>query len=373
MEAKVRAFHALPRTEKLPDAAAAVPNHWAFGVCKVHIHHDTHPRDDILLAVHVESAYLNHSGPPAALLSFATAREKAEAALPYLLDAFTDPRLACSQLGPLAPWTWSTPDPAMAAAMGEVLKSHGVTAALCQVGPDFVEPGDATKCHGCGLSHECFFPPDPLKRCARCGEAWYHSRQCQAKHWKYHKPTCRPPVADAAAAALDARDYYRKKAPTDPAACALMSSLRLPDGHPNGGETSLPLHRLILTGQDTPDNMRLLFGPQYERTLQDDHETARTEFLLDPPPGSPWHALTASMHDPSLARSLRPATDAEKQKVEEVREMQALIRKRVGPGKSPTSVDMEAIRKEFKSNWSDKLPIYTLAKNTMDQGFPHGG
>lgn len=119
--------------------------------------------------------------------------------------------------------------------------------------------------------------------------------------------------------------------------------------------------------------MRLLFGPQYERTLKEDHETARIECLLDPPPGSPWHVLNASMHDPSLVRSLRAATEAEKQKVEEVREMQALIRGRVGAGKSPSSADMHAILQTFGPNWPAKLPTYTLAANTMDQGVPAGG
>jgi hypothetical protein len=45
--------------------------------------------------------------------------------------------------------------------------------------------------------------------------------------------------------------------------------------------SSLPLRRLILTGQDTPEKMWLLFGPQYERTLKEDHENARIECLLD--------------------------------------------------------------------------------------------
>ncbi|KAH6845738.1 hypothetical protein B0I37DRAFT_447581 [Chaetomium sp. MPI-CAGE-AT-0009] len=283
----------------------------------------------------------------------------------------------------------------MAQAIEDGLKKHGVEPALCKVGvctaeergilekaraayikkltgllkdvkPGAVGPGDSTKCHGCGVTREYFF--QPLKKCSRCGQAFYHSRECQKNHWKNHKPTC---CAPGATPGLDAPDYYEMKAPTDPAARALMSSLRL-EGHPNRGGTALPLHRLILTGQDTPENMRLLFGPQYEKTLKKDHEEARIECLLDPPPGSPWHVLNY-MNNPSLVRSLRPATEAEKQKVEEVREIQGLVRQKIGAGKSPSTADMQTILMTFGPNWSTKLPIYTLATNTIDQGVPAGG
>ncbi len=38
------------------------------------------------------------------------------------------------------------------------------------------------------------------------------------------------------------------------------------------------------------------------------------------------------MEDSSIVRSPRPATEAERQKVEEVREVQALLRQRIGVG-----------------------------------------
>jgi hypothetical protein len=94
---------------------------------------------------------------------------------------------------------------------------------------DPVGPGDNTKCHGCRMSRECFF--QPLKKCARCGAAFYHSRECQKTHWKQHKAVCHAPGATPS---LDAHDYYNTKAPTDPEAQALMSSLHL-EGHPNRG------------------------------------------------------------------------------------------------------------------------------------------
>lgn len=121
--------------------------------------------------------------------------------------------------------------------------------------------------------------------------------------------------------------------------------------------------------------MRLLFGPQWESHIKKDHESARIECLLDPPPGSPSHAMNAWMDDTSgsLIRSPRPATEAEQRRVDEVREMQALIQRRVGVGKSPSSGDMRAILTTFGADWPTRLATYTLAANTMDQGVPSGG
>ncbi|KAK0659434.1 hypothetical protein QBC41DRAFT_287127 [Cercophora samala] len=389
MDAKVRSFNNLPRSKKTP--SGLVPNHWVFGVCHV----DIQPRGDILLAVNPQSQYINQAGP-GQILSLPTTSEKAEAIIPYLLDAFASPAPGDPSAPTFAPWTWSTLDPDMAEAIGNSLKKHGVTPALCKVGVctaeerevletaraslfgrltealekidrDPVDLGDSSKCHGCGMNHQCFF--QPLKRCARCGQASYHSRECQKKHWKHHKSVCRAP---GAAPSIDAHDYYNTKAPADPQARALMTSLRL-EGHPNSRGTALPLYRLVLTGQDTPENMRLLFGPQYESTLKSDHENTRVECLLDPPPGSPSHVMNSYMNDPSVVRSLRPATEAEQQKVDEVRKIQNLVRQRVGAGKSPSSADMQAILKNFGPKWPAMLPVYTLATNTMDQGVPVGG
>ena len=95
-----------------------------------------------------------------------------------------------------------------------------------------VGQGDGTRCHGCVMSPQCFF--QPLMRCARCNNAHYHSRGCQRKHWKHHKPTCFPP---GSAPSLDASTYYETKAPTDPEARALMCSLNL-ESHPARGGTT---------------------------------------------------------------------------------------------------------------------------------------
>ena len=37
----------------------------------------------------------------------------------------------------------------------------------------------------------CEEPQGELKRCSKCRQVWYCSRQCQEKHWKFHIFDCR--------------------------------------------------------------------------------------------------------------------------------------------------------------------------------------
>lgn len=257
MEAKVRSFNNLPRPEMLP--SGRFPSHWVFGVC----HIDMNPSGDIVLALNPHSDYICQAGP-AQILSLPTTREKAEATIPYLLAAF-NPAPLDSSAPTCAPWTWSTLEPDMARAIEDGLRKHGVKPALCKVGvctaeerdaleaararfvgkmEELVEradrgaayPGDTTMCHGCVKTRECFF--QPLKKCGRCGQAAYHSRECQKQHWPRHKRVCCAP--GSAPSSLDAFGYYNSKARTDPEARALMSSLRLGGPQDRGGTACAP-------------------------------------------------------------------------------------------------------------------------------------
>ena len=247
MDERVGLFNTLPRSEATP---SGLPNHWIFGVCHV----DMHPAGDLLLAVHPQSHFLLQGGP-AQILALATGREKAEAIIPCLLDAFTK-RLE-QDPPPFAPASWSTLDPEIAGALEAGLRNHGVRPELCHVGicsdeereiletarasmfdklmsmvafqPTPVQQGDSERCHGCGLGRQSFF--QPLKTCSGCKNAFYHSRDCQKKHWKRHKPTC---VSRTSAATVDSFAYYNTIAPTDQAALALMKELKL-DSHPSRG------------------------------------------------------------------------------------------------------------------------------------------
>lgn len=238
-----------------------------------------------MVAVHPGSEFLLHGGP-GQILSSSNVSEKAQALLPFLLDAFI--RGSQSPFGsqptdppPFAPWTWATEDPELAKALEECLSHHGVVNELCRVGicsddeksilekawpgvywsirnidlmanlmgraPQLARYhpalGDSTTCHGCGMSGESF--SEPLKKCSACGQAWYHSQDCQRKHWKEHKPTClaqrpqntnadRNPGAgtsasspSAAGSKLHAHKYYNTTARSSPEAQALMNTVYL--------------------------------------------------------------------------------------------------------------------------------------------------
>lgn len=241
MDGKVRYFNNLPRPRETP---TGLPNHWVFGVCHV----DLDPPGDVVMAVHAKSEYLKSCGSPQ--LSSASSTDKAKAIVSCLLSAFSSSRPPDPEL---APWTWSTLDQEMAQAIQDSLRDSGVRSELCQVGVcsaaeretlesvrarcfdkvmdtlPSVSQGDSTKCHSCGKSRESFFKP--LQMCVRCNNAWYHSMDCQNKHWNHHRPTChlKTNVPD-----LDGFAYYRSIAGTNADARALMNSLKL-EPHPGHG------------------------------------------------------------------------------------------------------------------------------------------
>ncbi|KAM7185894.1 hypothetical protein V8F20_011598 [Naviculisporaceae sp. PSN 640] len=387
---QVRLFNQLDRSEMTP--CGQYRNHWVFGIC-----HVASQLGDIIFVTNPQGAYMNISGK-CRILELPTAQEKAEAVIPHLLDIFLKWQELRPSVPAFAPWSWSTLEPDMAQALESSLKKLRVMPELCKVGvcteeergelekdrdefyktmasvlnydeEELPSPGDSTKCHGCGLSYKCFFRP--LIKCSGCGEAFYHSVECQTKHRKKHKPWC--DSATTTSAMVDARAYYQLQAQEDPEARDLMNSLRL-QSQPKRAKLALPMHRLVLTGQDTPENLRLLFGPaSTSDQIKEFHERVRLEFLMEPPPGSPCHVLHAQYGDASLVQDLPPlATEVEKQMMDEVREMQIAIRQKVGPGNTPSSTDMQAILTSLGPDWKAKLQTYWIALNTMDQGVPHG-
>jgi hypothetical protein len=130
----------------------------------------------------------------------------------------------------------------------------------------------------------------------------------------------------------------------------------------------MPIRRLIVTGKDTPQNMTLLLGPNWKNTILKTYEEARLEVLINPPPGSPSYVINF-FHDKTTPWfSPRPATAAENERLQNVLEMQNLIRQCLGPRKEPTSHDMMTILSRFGSKWDRALSDYQLAISTMDQG-----
>lgn len=58
----------------------------------------------------------------------------------------------------------------------------------------------------------------------------------------------------------------------------------------NGDKSRYPIRRLIVTGEDTPENLAVLLGPLWEPHEGGTIKKARIEVLICPPPGSPLSA-----------------------------------------------------------------------------------
>lgn len=269
MDDIVRSFNRLIRQRTTP---GGLPNHWVFGVRQVPLQ----PPGDVVVAVHPLSNFILLSGL-GQILSSSNVSDKAQALLPLLLDAFVRgaPGRQPTDFPPFAPWTWAAEDPELAKPLEKCLSQHGFVNELCWIrtcsdddknilqdvwsrgyqtmttligrgipsthSQPTVTPGDTTRCHGCGMSGERF--PEPLKKCSACGQAWYHSQDCQRKHWKKHKPSClanRPTNTNtntksdssasstsAAGSKVDVFKYYNTTARSSPEAQAVMNTLYL--------------------------------------------------------------------------------------------------------------------------------------------------
>lgn len=272
MDDTVRSFNRLPRPRTTP---SGLPNHWIFGVRPMPLQTSS----DLVVVVHPLSNFFLNGGRGHSISS-SNIPDKAQALLPCLLDAFikgdpspqgrqpTDPPT-------FAPWTWAIEDSELANALEQCLSQHGVVDELCRVstcskddtkilgdvwsrvcqniatlmgqGPQLapsqlsVTLGDTARCHGCGISGENF--SEPLRKCSACGQAWYHSKGCQQKHWKKHKPAClanRPTnikantITGSSASSIsafyskvDSYRYYNITACSSPEAQALLKTLHL--------------------------------------------------------------------------------------------------------------------------------------------------
>ncbi|KAK1655031.1 hypothetical protein BDP81DRAFT_308743 [Colletotrichum phormii] len=369
MERAVRDFKTLGRSKTTP---SGLDNKWVFGIRHV----DLNPPGDLLLAVHPVSRFVLQGGP-AQILSQPTERDRARAAVIPLLQAFSKGSPGAEHAA-FAPWSWSTDSSELAAAIGPELAAAGISGGL-EPGADTaassaVSPGDSSKCHGCSLSSENF--SSPMKKCSACLKAWYHSQDCQRSHWKEHKPTCvanrpktqAPEDPSATPSSEVAYNYYNNVARKSPEGQALMRSLHLDPISTHKG-LSLPLRRLVITGKDTPENMQVLFGPTF-LSQKNEHERIRLEILLDAPRGSPVHKM-AEFDDAGvdrLTRAVRPPSQTEQETMKEVREIQKKVQRKIGVGNSPDSGVMREILMTMGPNWPEKMHLYTLAINTMDQG-----
>ncbi|MCJ1245313.1 hypothetical protein MMC30_002517 [Trapelia coarctata] len=104
-------------------------------------------------------------------------------------------------------------------------------------------------------------------------------------------------------AGMSAFDYWRTTAFSSPLARALASQLNLDlfdpsttrysiyglDGPCFKGGLMYPVRRLVVTGQDTPENMVILFGPKWEADVKQIWKHCRMEVFSPPPVGLKEH------------------------------------------------------------------------------------
>ncbi|KAK4913679.1 hypothetical protein LTR49_018013 [Elasticomyces elasticus] len=277
------------------------------------------------------------------------------------------------------------------------LAIHAAAAAAGYTQPAFAGVGDEA-CHGCGTKRDD--TPTALMRCARCARSWYCSKKCQSKNWKMHKKAvCFVQETDAISfsteelsSAIDAREYYHVTANTNPSAktLAALVGLVLPTTKPASCDILLvsvllhilveknglityrhPLRRLIVTGKDTAENMRLLFGPLSSK-LMFTHREIRLQVLLDSPTGSMTHswATIFGLDKGCPVWSPGPATEAEQRDVKKIRHMQSAMRTTSVDGKPLNSTTMRTVFEAFadRSDVAHQHMLDTLAVNTLNQG-----
>ncbi|KAF6807017.1 hypothetical protein CSOJ01_08440 [Colletotrichum sojae] len=381
MEDLVRSFNLLRRPETSP---SGLPNHYVFGVRQIPLDQPS----NMVLAVNPQSRFLFTDGPDK-ILSLPSVSARVEVVIRLLLEMFIngidpenslvtkeEPNELC-RVGTCSAEESQILDESHTVLLEKFSEALGLNLAPL---PQDVAPGDPSRCHGCRRMGENFSAP--LWKCSACQQAWYHSQDCQRNQWKEHKPTC---LANRAAPAPNqkasgpsmsssnsksiASAYYNKVAHLTAEGQALIRSLSLKYPPTRTAPEGLrkPLRRLVLAGKDTPENLKLLFGPNWSSQAKE-YEDARMEVPIDPPRGSPSYAMNAYHDNGAPPSTPRPASDAEREKVAQIRGLQAKIRERVGAGKAPSWDDREAILLSFGPNWPEHLQTYMLATNTMDQG-----
>ncbi|KAK6065110.1 hypothetical protein SCUP515_11417 [Seiridium cupressi] len=210
-----------------------------------------------------------------------------------------------------------------------------------------------------------------LMTCSACKKVNYCSKDCQKQDWKVHKAMCKQATGgETSSSTIDYMTYHKTFATRDPKAQALAKEIGLNLPYDS---LQMTVRRLVVTGKDTPENFALLFGHGNKGVVESTAKECRLEVLLRPPPGSPMYAMTTSLKLDENCPSWtpRPASPEEAKEVEEIRSMQDIIRKHMGPRglKNIGTGDMQQILvKNFSDRWSEVIGVYQNAVNSLDQG-----
>lgn len=121
--------------------------------------------------------------------------------------------------------------------------------------------------------------------------------------------------------ANDAHDFWLNHAHNDPAARALADRLNLclPAGQPFGLQALLvyPIRRLVVAGEDSPENMRTLLGEKWELATRKRWEEVRAEVLVTPA----RRRSSSSEDDGEVEWNPRPPSEREIVKIAEVKQL----------------------------------------------------
>ncbi|KAK7948983.1 uncharacterized protein PG986_009869 [Apiospora aurea] len=216
-----------------------------------------------------------------------------------------------------------------------------------------------------------------MSYCSQCHGVLYCSKECQKCDWRFHKIYCQHLTTNGSSSErFCALHYYVAIAGQDPPAQALMKQLGLP-AH---GEIPvrmrefgfrLPLRRLVVTGQDTPENLTLFFGKGKEaEDVTYCQHMFRIEALFEPPPGSiRYEIVKASELDLMCPGwSPRPASAAESWKLQEIRAIHHAFRNNkhlsFPDGKFEDRIQF-LVERYGVSRWEEMEELYTYAVEFM--------
>ncbi|CZR53953.1 uncharacterized protein PAC_03836 [Phialocephala subalpina] len=300
----------------------------------------------------------NHLEGPAQILSCPSAAAQAEIVLPMLLKAYINSmgNAHDSRVRSSAPWSWWTEDKDLANALETCMETAGEWTTLY----DALKKKSGPKCT------KCKQPPKDdtgkLQLCGGCKKAQYCSRDCQKAGWKEHKIICKhlgngtsknTAGSNSSSTSLGALEYYEK---------IELNNLEVKE-------------RLVTTGKDTPENIRILLGENDRELVDRIHRDVRMEVLLQPTRGSSAYAMNARMkYDENCPPwTPREASADEVTEIGQIRDMQEKIRNHMGR-RNPSSIstkDMtDILIANFGDRWSEVVQTYQSAVNAMDQGVP---
>lgn len=128
-----------------------------------------------------------------------------------------------------------------------------------------------------------------------------------------------------------------------------------------------PIRRLIVTGEDNPDNLTTVLGPVREPVGSKLVKETRIDVLLCPPPGSPNHAVSEHLDAGSPRWTPRPPNAEEEAELGKVKDMKLKVVKQLGDRKDLNKIDLRELILSMGDNWVEGLLALEAVTNSADQ------